>query len=285
MNTRSVPIEKERINCLFCNRSESDEWASENGYTAVKCRGCGLVYVNPRPASTLIDEAVKTGVHRDVEHGRDVIGARSPSKVARYKKLLVGLFPDVLKKQRPISWIDVGAGFGELVEGVTALSADGSKVVGLEPMTPKAAVAKARGLDVRESYLSEITETFDFLSLINVFSHIPDFREFLRDVKRVLNANGEILIETGNTADLKSRSEVPGDLDLPDHLVFAGVNHLRGFLEEAGFQVIVVKEARVDGVLRFSKNLVKKLMGRKNITVRIPYTSPYRSVFLRARLR
>lgn len=285
MNTRSVPIEKERINCLFCNRSESDEWASENGYTAVKCRGCGLVYVNPRPASTLIDEAVKTGVHRDVEHGRDVIGARSPSKVARYKKLLVGLFPDVLKKQRPISWIDVGAGFGELVEGVTALSADGSKVVGLEPMTPKAAVAKARGLDVRESYLSEITETFDFLSLINVFSHIPDFREFLRDVKRVLNANGEILIETGNTADLKSRSEVPGDLDLPDHLVFAGVNHLRGFLEEAGFQVIAVKEARVDGVLRFSKNLVKKLMGRKNITVRIPYTSPYRSVFLRARLR
>lgn len=285
MNTRSVPIEKERINCLFCNRSESDEWASENGYTAVKCRGCGLVYVNPRPASTLIDEAVKTGVHRDVEHGRDVIGARSPSKVARYKKLLVGLFPDVLKKQRPISWIDVGAGFGELVEGVTALSADGSRVVGLEPMTPKAAVAKARGLDVRESYLSEITETFDFLSLINVFSHIPDFREFLRDVKRVLNANGEILIETGNTADLKSRSEVPGDLDLPDHLVFAGVNHLRGFLEEAGFQVIVVKEARVDGVLRFSKNLVKKLMGRKNITVRIPYTSPYRSVFLRARLR
>ncbi len=285
MSTKSVAVEKEQITCLFCGRPESDVWATENGYTAVKCRQCGLIYVNPRPASMLIDEAVKTGVHRDVEHGRDVIGVRSPSKVARYKALLGEMFSDVWQARTPVSWIDVGAGFGELVEAVTEMSAKGSRVVGLEPMTPKAEAAKARGLDMRGTYLNDVEEKFDFLSLINVFSHIPDFRKFLLDVKRVLNANGEVLIETGNTADLQSKMDVPGDLDLPDHLVFAGLHHLKGFLGEAGFEIVAVKQMRVDGLLKFSKNLVKKLIGRKNIALRVPYTSGYRSVLIRARLQ
>lgn len=274
---------KEHIACLFCGADDSRPWAIENGYTAVRCQSCGLIYVNPRPSIQLISEAVQTGVHSDVEHGRTAIGRRVGAKVAQYRALLGKVFQDVWNHQRAISWLDVGSGYGELIEAVAGLAAPGSNVVGLEPMKPKADAARARGLQVKEAYLSEVNQKYDFLSLINVYSHIPDFRSFLKDVKKVLSAHGEILIETGNTADLANRSEVPGELDLPDHLVFAGEKHLVGYLEEAGFRIVTIHRMRVDGFLKVMKNIVKKMLGR-DVTLSMPYTSGYRSLMIRARM-
>lgn len=280
----NLESQKEVISCLYCNESKYFPWATENGYTAVKCSNCGLIYVNPRPASSLISEAVQTGVHSDVDHGRTAIGKRMGSQVNHYKKVLANMFDDVWSNPKSISWLDVGAGYGEVIEAISSIAPMGSIIVGLEPMKPKATHARARGLTIKESYLNEVDEKFDFLSLINVYSHIPDFRAFLKDVRRVLTVNGEIFIETGNTADLKSRNEVPGELDLPDHLVFAGEKHLVGYLTEAGFSVISIKRNRVDGLMRVVKNIAKKLLGRKDVTLTIPYTSAYRSIMIRAKL-
>jgi len=275
---------KETINCLYCGGSDSLPWATENGYTAVKCLTCGLIYVNPRPSLSLISEAVQTGVHSDVEHGRTAIGNRVGSKVGVYKKILASLFNDVWHSSKEVSWLDVGAGYGEVIEAVSLLAPKGSKIVGLEPMKPKADHARARGLIIKECYLNEVKEKFDVISLINVYSHIPDFRSFLVEIKNVLTEKGELFIETGNTADLKSLLEVPGELDLPDHLVFAGEKHLTGYLNEAGFSIISIKRKRIDDLKKFAKNIVKKIIGRK-VNVAIPYTSDYRSLLIRAKLK
>ena len=61
--------------------------------------------------------------------------------------------------------------------------------------------------------MNSVTERFDFVSLIHVFSHLPDLRD---------------------------SSDVPTELDLPDHLVFAGERHIVGYLEEASFEVIEI---------------------------------------------
>lgn len=273
----------ETINCPYCNESKSTPWAKENGFTAVKCLGCGLVYVNPRPSQSLINEAVQTGVHSEVDIGRTVLSRRVGTKVARYKKILASMFGDVWKDSGRFSWLDVGAGYGEFIEAISALAPSGSKIEGLEPMKPKAVHARARGLTIRENYLSEVSEKFDFLSLINVFSHIPDFRVFLKDVKKVLKVNGEFFLETGNAGDLISSHEVPSELGLPDHLVFAGQQHIIGYLSEAGFSIKEIKRIRKDGLINFGKNIVKKLIGRP-VVLAIPYTSPYRSIMVRAKL-
>lgn len=276
-------MDTENIRCLYCNEDNNLLWATENGFTAVKCIECGLIYVNPRPSADLISEAVKTGVHREAMQGRTVIARRVASHVKLYKKLIKNVYRDVWQRAEPISWLDVGAGYGEFIEAISSLAPKGSKVVGLEPMSPKAAAARNRGLNIREAYLSEVKEKYQFVSLINVFSHIPDFRTFLNDIKGVLVSDGEILIETGNAADLTSRQEVPSELALPDHLVFAGEQHITGFLQNAGFQVISVNRRRKDGLLTFAKNIVKKLLGR-TVTIRLPYTSNYRTLIVRAKL-
>ena len=119
---------------------------------------------------------------------------------------------------------------------------------------------------------------------MDVFSHIPQFDRFLDDVKAVLNPKGQIFVETGNLAELSTRDEFPGELGLPDHLVFAGEQHLRGFLERAGFEIVRVEKVRIDGAINLLKNVIKKAIGRQ-VRLAIPYTSPYRQLMVRARLR
>jgi SAM-dependent methyltransferase len=150
-------------------------------------------------------------------------------------------------------------------------------------MHPKAVAARNRGLDIVEDYLRPGQAKVQVVSIVDVFSHIPDFNAFLAEVKGVLLPGGEIFIETGNLADLERRSQFPYELGLPDHLVFAGERHILGYLERFGFGVIDIRRSRIDGVDNLAKNMIKRIIGRP-AAFGIPYTSPYRQIQLRARL-
>jgi predicted TPR repeat methyltransferase len=195
------------------------------------------------------------------------------------------MFRDVWMIDRPVRWLDVGAGFGEVVEVIRGLAPLGSVVEGIEPMGPKARAAQAVGIPVREGYLeSGQGEPYGFISLIHVFSHLPDFRPLLFSIRNSLNANGELFLETGNIADLDDAREVPTELNLPDHLVFAGESHMRGYLAEAGFDVIAIERGRNDTWLNLGKGIVKRAMG-KQVAFVWPGTSRYRALRIRAKRR
>lgn len=272
------------IACPLCGEGQSSLWAQENGFRAVRCSACGLVYVNPRPALSEINEAVRTGVHGAEANFLNVVADRAPSRVRRYSRIIGSLFRDRFETGQPISWLDVGAGYGEVVEAVERAAPRNSKIEGIEPMRPKVEAARKLGFAVSDTYLSEVGARYDVVSLINVFSHIPDFGEFLGQIKRVLNPGGELLIETGNGADVGSRRNYPWELSLPDHLVFAGEKHIVRFLSEGGFELRQVRRMHVgDGPWSFGKNVVKFFLGR-DVTVYLPYTGPFRTIFYRARL-
>jgi 2-polyprenyl-3-methyl-5-hydroxy-6-metoxy-1,4-benzoquinol methylase len=278
-----VKVNTEIICCPYCEHKNYSPWGTDNGFTAVKCNNCQFVYVNPRPLFSMIDDAVRTGTHSEEANSMNVVTRRIDGKVQRYKKVFEELFNDVWQKNQPVSWLDIGAGFGEIIEAINIVAPKGSDIQGLEPMKPKAEDARSRGLTIKEGYIDSVTEKFDFISLIDVFSHIPDFKVFLADAKGVLNKNGEIFIETGNAADF-NRNQIPSELSLTDHLVFAGESHMKGFLTEAGFEIVQIKKVRIDTLFGFTKDVVKFLIGRP-IKLVLPYTSPYRSLLIRAKLK
>jgi SAM-dependent methyltransferase len=192
------------------------------------------------------------------------------------------MYRDVWSGCKPISWLDVGAGHGEIVEAVTRIAAPGSLVEGIEPMRRKVALARRLGLNVRLGYASDVRRQFEYVSLVHVFSHLPDFRAFLGEVKSVMTARGELYVETGNAADLGNAAQVPTELGLPGHLAFAGRVHLLGYLREAGFEIVEIRELRRDGLWNFGRNVVKRLVGRR-VPLRLPYTSRHRVIRVRAR--
>lgn len=269
-----------KVSCPCCGADDAAEWARENGFTAVKCRPCGMVYVNPRPTDEEITQGNIVGEHR-TEHGTmQVVYRHSRAKIAHYKDLAAALMPDVLKQE--LSWLDVGAGFGELLEALRELTPAGSKLDGLEPMQPKVKSAQARGLNVRSADLTDLpSEHYDVVSLINVFSHVPDFDGFLSLIRNALKKNGSLMLVTGNGGDLATRAQYPDLLYLPDHLMFGGVEHIGRILRRNGFEVVKIMTVRRDTLRYCAKSLAKRILGRP-ATLQLPYRSPFRSVVFRA---
>jgi len=272
------------INCPLCQASESDFWAKENGFNCVKCKKCALVYVNPRPNLESVSSSVQNGVHILDNGGKlDTKTRRINRKINSAKLIFKKLFPDLLQREVQIKWLDVGSGYGEFMESLLKLLPSNSIVEGVEPMYHKAKFAKKRGLIIHHGYLNSVKEKYEILSILDVFSHVPDFNKFLEDVKDVLIPNGEILMKTGNGADIGDRKNFPGPLTLPDHLVFAGQKQIISFLEKAGFSVITIQSERVDNFWYSIKNTIKWCLGRP-VKLSFPYTSPSRTFWIRAKL-
>lgn len=271
------------IACPHCNSDKSHLWARESGFTAVKCDSCGLVFVNPRPTKETITQANEIGVHRTVS-GEDfsVKGRRHPHRISLYKSILNDMFSSEIGNNVPLRWLDVGAGYGEFIEAVAAVLPAGSHVVGIEPMKPKVTAARQRGLPIDDRPLSEIKDQYDVVSMILVFSHIPDFRNFGAEISKRINPGGILFIETGNGGDLQSRSDYPNKLFLPDHLVFAGIKQIEKIMKTIGFEVESIKQEAIDNPLWCVKMLVKGLLEGR-LVLRKPYSSPFRTVFYKCR--
>jgi SAM-dependent methyltransferase len=270
--------------CPCCGRNKVADWAEEAGYKVVRCVHCRLLFVDPMPQSQTVDEAVRTGTQVISGKAIDVRARRVSRKIAYYRKRLTSAIADVIAADKPVHWVDVGAGYGEFIEALAAVLPAGSRIEGVEPMTHKAEDARARGLAIQNSYLQPAQFEADFISNIDVFSHIPDYAGFLNTVVSNLRPGGQFFMETGNTAEVEHRSEVPAELGLPDHLVFAGRPQLALYFDKAGLDILSVREDRFDTATQMAKNLIKLLIGRDS-NVGIPYRSGYRQLMVRAKRR
>lgn len=287
-----MPVNNDRIlvdldtgapsECPYCGGSKNSPWGSELGFTLVRCCECALLYVSPLPSGEIVDEAVRTGLHEQL--GLNVTSRRIPRKKFMYEGHFRNLFSDLINWDRPLTWVDVGCGYGEVLEAVREIVPANSRVLGFEPMRHKAMNARSLGLEVINDYLTPGVIKADVISVVDIFSHIPDFHSFLKVVVSNLTETGLIFIETGNLADLDTREQFSGELGLPDHLVFSGEATLRGYLQKAGFDIEATEYERTDTLIDFTKNIAKRLLGRP-VRLSIPYTSKYRQIRIRARLK
>ena len=77
---------------------------------------------------------------------------------------------------------------------------------------------------------------YDFVSALNVFSHLPNPIETLKEWRSLIKPRGYIFLETGHsshlTADVHHKPYY-----LPDHLSFANQEIVERILDQVGFQV------------------------------------------------
>ncbi|HKY37290.1 MAG TPA: methyltransferase domain-containing protein [Polyangiaceae bacterium] len=230
----------ENVACYVCGITDSRPWAEENGFSAVRCVGCGLVYVNPRPTRSAISRAAQSGMHEGART-LDETGGRDGRKVGAYRRRLQALFaPSELAQRGSRVWLDFGCGFGEFLEALQ-LESDGQlSLRGSEPNERKATAARARGFAVSFRDLAQEERRYAFISMLNVFSHLPDPPQLLALLRCLLLPAGELLLQTGNWAELE-RSAIRDRLHLPDHLSFASESIIRRLLDAAGFQLLSVQ--------------------------------------------
>lgn len=229
----------EEVNCYNCRSSARRFYASENGFNLAKCLHCGLLYVTPLPSLEEIEKAHRAGIHPG-DIPLEVTGQFKERKVKWYQKVL----KDIYSNHQSLggkTWLDIGCGHGEFIQALNDFTNGGIKVKGLEPNIHKQNAAQRRGLDVAYFDVETHANQYDIISALNVFAHLPHPIKSINNWKNLIKPNGEILLETGDSAGLDSKDH-PRPFLLPDHLSFASEEIVITILESIGFEIIKVQK-------------------------------------------
>jgi SAM-dependent methyltransferase len=217
----------ESVNCELCGVDDTTPYARENGYSAVRCARCGLLYVNPRPTIAEMKQ-LYDGQETKIDVGAHI--RQRDVKCAQARQAL-----SVIRRyQRNGTLLEVGSAAGWFL---WEASKAGFDVQGLD-ITHSLVVFSRTELGIRthEGTLRDAPfepGSFDVVYMRNVLSHLAHPRAEYEHVRSLLRPNGFLVFETGNVAELTP--EAAGELELPDHLYLFGESTIRRLLELTGF--------------------------------------------------
>jgi len=220
------------VACYNCGSDNPVFFLAENGYTIDRCSSCGLLYMSKRPSEAVIQNATAIGQH----HGDKDLDANvhyNPAVIPHYRQVIADAYGQDLQNIQ--SWLDIGCGHGEFIETLREVTDGRLNVRGSEPNVNKQASAAQRGLDIRLIDIENHDQQYDVVSLLNVYSHLPDPKAFIASLRRLVRPGGEFFLQTGDVADF-SPARILKPLSLPDHMSFASESILRKMLRELGFE-------------------------------------------------
>jgi SAM-dependent methyltransferase len=272
METISCDVCGEASNtALFC-QYDLTHHVTDDLFTVVRCQGCRLLFLNPRPTreeiggyypSTYYPEAAPRqagDLRRTAKRwsgkirrwiAQDFYGYPAPESARRWqwaRRLL--LWPEFLwrrwRGRGLLPWagqgrvLDVGCGSGG---NLAVLQAQGWNVSGVDASAVAVAQAQARfGERVRQGDLASMAypeRTFDTVLFSHVLEHLHDPLSLLKEVWRILDWEGRVVILCPNAGSLEARmfGRWWFPWELPRHLFHYERATLTRLLEAAGFQI------------------------------------------------
>ncbi len=266
----------EHVNCDLCGSSVYELYYrdlvncqnKDKKFNIVKCKNCGLVYLNPRPDNNEInkyyhddyysfrqlDRKLK-GFYPLFDRIKDKIreatfsyyyGSFDQSKTFWSRKIEQGLA--LIGRRRFISAphnirkgkiLDVGCGDGLFIYPLKEL---GWQVYGLEINDEAAQRARARGLNVKTLDLLDSDfpdDFFDVVRMLSVLEHLHHPSKYLKKAYKILKPGGYLIIETPNIESLASKifGKSWAGLDVPRHLYHFNDKTLKKIISNNGFQI------------------------------------------------
>lgn len=200
----------------------------------VKCRNCGLVYVNPRLKSNYIVEGYSKG------SDENFVG-QVKEREKTFKKSMRLIEKYIEKKGR---LLDVGTAGGSFL---AVAKKKGWQVEGIEPNKWLCKWCKKHyAINIRCGTLETISfkkQSFDLVTLWDVLEHIPYPANSLINLNRLLKKNGYIVVNypdiDSSIAKLMGRRWI---FLLTVHLWYFTPKTITKLLEKCGFKVIKIKK-------------------------------------------
>lgn len=200
--------------------------------TIVECRGCGLVFTNPRPTK----EALLKGYREYVDELYNEEGS-SRSINAHFSLATIKRFKTEGKL------LEVGTSSGYFLNAARVDFA----VEGLEPSEWAAKHARERyRLDVHAESLESTTRwapgTFDVVAMIDVIEHVTDPLGFLRRGAELLKPGGVLYLVTPDIGSLSAKVLRGSWWGLrPAHIYYFDRHTMSAMLTQAGLEVKLTK--------------------------------------------
>jgi 2-polyprenyl-3-methyl-5-hydroxy-6-metoxy-1,4-benzoquinol methylase len=229
--------------CPLCNEDSYTLIDQDRGLGVVHCNSCNLIYTNPRvreseenyfgDASVFFEEARlifegKRPHHRDTNYAYEI---RQIKKFKSGGRLL-----------------DVGTNMGFFLRKARDAGFD---VEGVEPSPSLASIASEQWqLKIHNSFLESAIlpkETYDVITLIDVFEHVTDPSGMLKKCHELLKSDGIVAIKVPNgnynllkmkLAELTGRKAQHDIWDCYEHVVHYTIHTFKAMAKKNGFQVI-----------------------------------------------
>ncbi|MGG5506960.1 MULTISPECIES: class I SAM-dependent methyltransferase [unclassified Myroides] len=135
------------------------------------------------------------------------------------KKIALRRKVDLLFRQNNTvgTLLDIGCGTGDfLVEAKKR----GWTVTGFEPSDQARALAEKKGIQLIADYKTLADASFDVITLWHVLEHIPNLEEQIVEIKRLLKADGKLILAVPNykSYDASHYKEHWAAYDVPRHI-------------------------------------------------------------------
>jgi len=240
----------ERIGCPICGTNASDPFVQtfdrfdperEPQYGIVQCRGCGFVYLNPRPKA----DAMTTFYSQE---GYD------PFQTLEVKASLYDRIYRLIREinlhwklrfssqaKAPGRLLDIGCATGEFP---LRMQAKGWQVQGIETDPAAAAYARNRGVSVFKRVRKlEDNARYSLITLWHVLEHIHDLRGVLQKIARMSTPGGQLIIAVPNirSLDFQRYGKDWIALDAPRHLYHFDRESMRSLIEPYGFHLAEIR--------------------------------------------
>jgi SAM-dependent methyltransferase len=216
----------EHVPCNLCGSVESRVmyrkpdtryWISPHVFDAVRCRRCGLGFVNPRPTR----ESIRMFYPDSFYERREVATERR-----RYD--LQARFLDEYPRGR---LLDIGCAGGAFLK---VLQERAWQTFGMDLVESK----NEYGIPIRYGELPDLgypSENFDVVTAWAAFEHLHDPRAYFLEVGRILRPGGHFVCLVTNLNSVWSRLAYAEDI--PRHLYFYSPHTLRRYAALAGLRV------------------------------------------------
>ncbi len=252
-----------QVSCDLCGDDNHDLVLAKEGFRHVRCRGCGLVYVNPRQAGHLETQKDSgTGTMGD-----EVLSASQKRRLQRE----LSLYRPYRKLNRII---EIGAGRGWLLGEAGAA---GWETWAVEVNSQALDHLGTRGIfrvipEPADSFHAPV-EHFDVVRLWDVIEHLESPRTVMGRVCRMLRPGGLVRISTTNFRSLSRWVNGPEWVYLngSDHIVLFEPPTIRRLLALSGLINVRIRTR--------SFNLRKKLYHpEQDLTSISPLIAPLRKL-------
>ena len=203
----------EPAQCCLCDAADDEPLAvgedfeyhsSRDTYLAVRCRGCGLVYLKLRPAESELSRVYPPSYHAfDFSPHRYGLAYAVRRRLEARRLLAVcgGLPPDA-------RILDVGCGDGFHLKLLREFGPASWTLEGIDTSARAVEAARAAGLSVRLGPVQEVADEpvrYDLALLIATIEHVGDPVQVLSSVRRLLRPGGRVVVATDNASSLSFR--------------------------------------------------------------------------------
>jgi hypothetical protein len=227
VNCSALPDKHQRI---VSTRITHDCHMKGEPIDVVACRGCGLVFINPRPSKASIDRLYVQDLYRAPKR-RAVRQASAKVSIDDLYRVLTKEFLGADPHGKKV--LDIGANEGQWLN----LFDVNNRLVGIEPSAAASRPVRKDIEFVRSDLESTALEArFDLVTATALIEHLCDPLEGLTRMNGFLGSGGFLFLYTPDIKGLLLRRGVPKYFKVT-HLYYFSVQTLSSLLHKAGFVV------------------------------------------------